>query len=308
MWGWGYNDYGQVGDGSTEQRLAPVDVQHLRELGVTAIAAGSDHSLALLKDRTVMAWGLNDHSQLGIGIGSPSTQSIPVPVHDLKNVKAIAGGSLHSLALLEDGTVMAWGDNSYGQLGDGTNTSRATPVQVMGLQKVKAITGGNFHSLALLEDGTVMAWGDNAYGQLGDGTNTRRRPVPLRVTALEKVKALAASREGRSNEQSISMALLEDGTVWAWGYNGFGTLGDNANGSKSVPAQVSSLEGISAIAAGGWHAMALKGDGTVWVWGYNLHGELGDGTTANRGIPAMVTGLTGIKTIAAGQYFSLALA
>ena len=307
VWGWGYNNYGQVGDGSTTQHLAPMDVLHLRDLGVTAIATGPDHSMALLKDGTVMAWGRNDYSQLGLGSGSPAAQPIPVQVRDLKNAKAIAAGVYHSLALLEDGTVMAWGYNGQGQLGDGTTTSRTTPVAVAGLKNVKAITCGTQHNLALLEDGTVMAWGYNGYGQIGDGTNANH-PIPVRVAGLEKVKAIAASRQGSDYDQAFSMALLEDGTVWAWGINNYSQLGDGTTASRSIPAEVHFLSGIKAIAAGGWHAMALKGDGTVWVWGYNGDGELGDGTTATRPIPGAVTGLSGIQAIAAGRAFCLALA
>jgi alpha-tubulin suppressor-like RCC1 family protein len=126
---WGHN-FGTLSDGTFEDRSTPVPVNGLTN--VTAVCSGSLHTLALLSDGTVMAWGNNQSGQLGEGTLTP-VENTPVQVSGLANVMAIASGSAHSLALLSDGTVMAWGNNELWQLGDGTFTNRNTPVPVAGL-------------------------------------------------------------------------------------------------------------------------------------------------------------------------------
>jgi hypothetical protein len=142
VWGWGHNAWAQVGDGTQTSRYAPAEVFHLRRFGVKAIAAGEWHSLALLGDGTVMAWGRNDYRQLGTGHNAPDRHTIPVEVVGLQGVKAIAAGCYHSMALLEDGTVRTWGHNGQGQLGNGTNVDSFNPAMVSNLKGVKAIAAG----------------------------------------------------------------------------------------------------------------------------------------------------------------------
>ncbi|MEX2237778.1 MAG: RCC1 repeat-containing protein, partial [Dehalococcoidia bacterium] len=180
---WGYDLFGQLGDGGTNtDQPTPVAVSGLAT--VTAIAAGGNHSLALLSDGTVRAWGYDGEGQLGDG-GTNTEQPTPVAVSGLATVTAIAAGGAHSLALLSDGTVRAWGDDLFGQLGDGgTNTDQPTPVAVSGLTAVTAIAAGGGHSLALLSDGTVRAWGLDSSGQLGDGGTNTDQPTPVAVSGL----------------------------------------------------------------------------------------------------------------------------
>jgi alpha-tubulin suppressor-like RCC1 family protein len=177
----------QVGDGTTTTRDTPVPANG--RTNVVAVAAGYGHTLALLRDGTVRAWGYNFARGLGDGtwIDRPTPVQVKGPngVGFLTDVVAVAARH-HSLALLRDGTVRAWGSNAYGQLGDKTETKRATPVQVKGpngvgfLTDVVAVAAGDYHSLALLGDGTARAWGWNFYGQLGDGT-TLNRTTPVQV-------------------------------------------------------------------------------------------------------------------------------
>ncbi|WP_165452515.1 S-layer homology domain-containing protein [Paenibacillus thalictri] len=215
-------------------------------------------------------------------------------------VPQIAAGYYHSVGVISDGTVWSWGRGDKGQMGNGETASRAVPRQAAGLSGVKAIASGVRGSVAVLHDGTVMTWGSNSDGQLGDGTLTDRT-TPVTVTGLSRIKAVSGGVGYHT------LALDEDGHVWAWGRNEDGDLGDGTTTQRTTPVQVSGLSNVKAIAAGGYFSLALKEDGTVWSWGINDAGELGDGTTQQRSLPQQVPGLSNIKAIAAGGNHSLAV-
>ncbi len=297
---WGEDRYGQLGDGAKANSDLPVLVEGLT--GVVAVSASGSHSMALLSSGKVMGWGGNIYGQLGDRTHENS--DVPVEVKGLKQaVTAISAGANHSLARLENGSVMAWGENMYGQLGDGTSgtgSASDVAVEVSGLSGVKAVSGGGDHSLALLENGTVMAWGKNTEGQLGDA-NTTDSDVPVAVRGLSGVTAIAAGQE-------FSVALLENGTVMAWGLNKRGQLGDGTTTNSDIPTPVTGLGGVKAISAGLGHTVALLDSATVMAWGYNVHGQLGDGSTIESDVPVAVQGLSGVKAIScAGGETSLAL-
>jgi len=301
FYAWGWNNNGQLGNATNDGSYAPVWSRGLKSNVVSA--AGSNHSLALKSDRTVWAWGKNDCGQLGSNVPIGTNSNVPVQVNGLLGVTAVAAGGSFSLALKSDGTVWAWGKNEYGQLGSnvpiGTNSN--VPVQVNGLSGVTTIAAGLDFSLALKSDGTVWSWGWSAYGQLGSnvpiGTNSN---VPGQVNNLADVRAIAA-------RYYHGLALKSDGTVWAWGMNDVGQLGDGHNVNRSTPVQVMNLAGVTAIAAGGLHSLALKSDGTVWAWGEDRLGQLGDKDVRNRSTPVQVMNVAGVTAIAAGGLHSLAL-
>ena len=221
------------------------------------VSLGQDHGLALRSDGTVVSWGSDIHGQLGIGRSLIST--IPLKVPGLSSVRSIAGGSAHSLAVRKDGTVWAWGANAHGQLGDGTAIDRSSPVQVPGVTNAVMACGGYWHTAALRQDGTVWTWGTNSYGQLANGTPDGAfwSTPPGPVTGMTGVTSIACY----SNQ---TIALLQDGTVRAWGANGHGELGDGTTTDRGLPVQVSGLSNVVAING----TAALKSDGTVWEWGY----------------------------------------
>jgi len=335
VWTWGYNTYGQLGDGTTTHRHTPVQVVGPGGSGfltdVIAIAGGMDHTIALKSDGTVWTWGDNAAGQLGDGTHTGRTAPVQVVGPGgsgfLTDVIAIAGGYWHTIALKSDGTVWTWGYNIAGQLGDGTYTERHTPVQVVGpggsgfLTDIITIAGGSSHTIALKSDGTVWTWGWNGLGQLGDGTTSSYRTTPVQVVGpggigfLTDVVAIAGGGHH-------TIALKSDGTVWAWGDNYYGQLGDGNSGGvdslydpgidSNTPVQVLGpggsgfLTDVIAVATRNCHTVALKSDGTVWAWGPNGYGRLGDGTTTDRNTPVLVVGpggtgyLTDVIAIAAG--------
>ncbi len=238
--------------------------------------------------------------QLGDG-GEEGFVNTPVAVSGLTGVKAIAAGGQHSLALLSNGTVWAWGANESGQLGNGTVVSSNVPVQVKGLTGVKAIAAGAHHSLALLSNGTVMAWGANESGQLGNNTIVASK-VPVAVKNVTGATAIAAGGE-------FSLALVGGGEVAAWGSNETGQLGEpEVEIDSPVAVKVKGLTGATAIAAGTSHALALLSGGTVEGWGNDAGGELCNGLfKASEPTPVAATGLTGVAGVSAGGFDSAAM-
>ncbi|RKG89192.1 hypothetical protein D7W82_07985 [Corallococcus sp. CA049B] len=286
VWAWGSNQSGQLGDGTTTNRTTPVQVQGLT--GVATLHAGGDHTVVLKQDGTVWAWGNNFEGELGDGTTTYRKQ--PVRVTGLTGVTALGIGSGHTVALKQDGTLWAWGFNSVGQVGDGTKVNRTTPVRVAGLTGVAAVYAGSGHSFALKQDGTLWAWGFNNAGQLGDGTTAdRTSPVRVQLSGLTGMTALVASGDPDTDSHH-TVILRQDGTVWAWGNNSSGQLGDGTTIRRATPVQVQGLTGVNTLAAGGNHTVAVKQEGSVWAWGSNSSGQLGDGTTTQRTTPVQVRG------------------
>lgn len=291
------------------------------------IMPGMDHIVAISGDRYPVV--LKDDGTVWLIKNYPIFENAsrlekwpdkePVKVDGFSDITAISGsigGYGHNLiGLRKDGTVWATGNNRYGQLGTDANYgddfySSTIATQVKGLSGVKAISMGDGHALALKKDGTVWAWGMNNMGQLGDGTISydhapEGKPDPAMVKGLTGITAIAAGRE-------FSLALKDDGTVWAWGRRDFGMLGDGLPENVGIyvpnPVQVKGLTNVTNIAAGQWFALALRDDGTVWTWGDNrFNGMLGDGTLENRNVPVQVKGLSGIVSVSAGSTYCLAL-
>jgi alpha-tubulin suppressor-like RCC1 family protein len=281
--------------------------------GVRAVAGGgSANGYALRADATVWAWGENVSGQLGNGWATSYTagggSAVPAPVVGLTGATAIAAGSETGYALRNDGTVWSWGFGTYGQLGNGATANSTVPVQVSGLTGVVAIVAAGYDAYAVRSNGTVFAWGYNGNGQLGNGTDVLFSATPVPVSGLATVTAVASGGDA-------SYARRADGTVWAWGYNGSGQLGNGqACGSGApclsrVPVRVSALTGVTAIAGGAENGYALRGDGTAWSWGSNAAGELGNGADCTSfpcesrvPVQMSLTNVTQIASFDAGGY------
>jgi alpha-tubulin suppressor-like RCC1 family protein len=312
---WGANSYGQLGNNGTGNSSLPTSVLGSGALSgktVVAVSAGSFHSLALCADGTLVAWGRNDLGQLGDN--STTSSSVPVAITNSgalsgKTVVAVSAGYYHNLALCSDGTMVAWGQNTYGQLGDGSKTNRSVPVAVSaagGLsgKTVSGIAAGYYHNLAQCTDGSLVAWGRNTYGQLGNNSTTDSS-APVDITSLGVLNGLTVAQFAAGSDHSL--VLCTDGSLAAWGRNNYGQLGEGSGANSSVPVEVDStdvLAGkiVTSISAGGWHNLALCSDGTLAAFGRNTSGQLGDGGTTNSGLPLManLSGLGG-KAIAAVQ-------
>lgn len=281
---WGGNSSGQLGDGSTTNRLTPVDVVGLAS-GVRAIAAGYYHTCALTISGGVKCWGDNTYGQ--IGDGTTTNRLVPVDVSGLTSgVQAIAAGGTHTCAVTTSGGVKCWGRNWDGQLGDGTTTSCTTPVDVSGLTTgVVALAAGNFHTCALSTSGGVKCWGRNGSGQVGDGTMYNVRLTPVDVIGL------TAGAQTIAAGGYHTCAITAAGGDQCWGRNDSGQIGNGTTTSQAVPVDVVGLaSGVVAITAGLNHTCALTSVGSAKCWGKNDNGQLGDGTTTDRLTPVEVVG------------------
>jgi alpha-tubulin suppressor-like RCC1 family protein len=299
LWAWGDNDYGQLGDGTKNDRGAPVRV--VRVSPVATMAGGLFHSAAVVGGGTgdPWAWGYNFHGQLGDGTTNES--HVPVQASIVTGGVAVSAGEYHSTALREDGGVWAWGHNGSGQLGDGTKTDSHVPIEVLGLSDVTAIAALQHHTLALKADGTVWAWGFNGASELGDGTATDRA-TPVEVSGITDAVAISGGVDH-------SLALLSNGLVVAWGGNVFGQLGNPSAGFGSLtPVVVANLSDVVGIAGGGWHNVALKSDGTIWAWGMNDVRQVARASPYSVSSPVKVAGISAtVVAVGAGYWHGLAL-
>jgi alpha-tubulin suppressor-like RCC1 family protein len=310
VWAWGsQSSYGQLGDNSTTQRNWPIKTNYIGTTNTAiAVTAGYYHSLALMNNGKVLAWGCNNNGQLGDNSQTNRYQTVEVKYIGTTNTAiAVAAGYYHSVALMADGKVLAWGDNSKGQLGDGNaTTDQWMPITVPGISNAVAIAAGAYHTIAITADGTIWAWGDNtekqlAYPNLGDVL------TPQAVTNLSNVRSL-------THGYYHSAACKRDGTVWGWGRNTEYQLGDGTITSpRTTPIQTQFI-GVTntavAVTAGQYHSLSLMSDGKVLGWGYNASGQLGDNTQVNRNLPIQVKwiGITNTAVaIAAAQDHSFAV-
>jgi alpha-tubulin suppressor-like RCC1 family protein len=289
---WGWNQYGQLGDGTTITRTAPTDTGLT---DVVAVAAGVWHTIVLKADGTVWTFGDNALGQLGDGTLTVRTSPVQVP---LTSVVAIAAGQHHSMALQADGTVWTWGHNASGQLGHGTTTGSLVPVLVPGFSGADVIAAGGDHTV-VIKAGIVWGCGANASGQLGDGTTTARlSPVPM--SSISGATAVSAGG-------AHTLVLLDDGTLRAVGANERGQLGDGTFTGRLTPVVVSGLSGVAAISSGWWHNAARLASATTVAWGFSQDGQVGDGTSSLHPLATPTPGLSGIATVGSGYHVNVAI-
>lgn len=253
-------------------------------------------SAVWLQDGTVWTKGTNAYGELGDGTTNARSNWAPVP--ELAGVTQAAVGYGWVIAVRSDGSVVAWGRNAWGQMADGTTTDRHRPVAIHGLpSNVTQVSAASGTGLVRTSDGSIWSWGRNIYGEVGDGSTTTRYS-PVRVAGLPRAATSLSSGYGSS------YVVLSDGSLWAWGYNAFGQVGDGTTTDRLTPVQVTGLTSRVVQAVGSArNGYALLDNGSVKSWGNNEFGQLGNGTSANGSVstPTQVLGLTtGVSAITAG--------
>ncbi|MFK7947067.1 MAG: RCC1 domain-containing protein [Saprospiraceae bacterium] len=258
------------------------------------ITAGFQHSL-LLHDNKVWFWG--DYQDFN---GNQIDLKEPALTINLSQLTAISEGATaeHMLAIKDDKTVWAWGNNKFGQLAIFESDYEPFPLKIRGLENIVQVVGGKGHSVALKEDGTVWTWGWNKYGQLGLGNNKNQSQVQ-KIPNLNNIVAISAGAKH-------TLALDKNGSVWSWGANHLGQLGLGKDDSTIQPEKISGLKDIKQISAGAYHNIALAKDGKMFAWGWNDFGQIGNNTDVNSRVPVYIP-LNGVKEVKAGTLHNIVL-
>jgi len=288
LWAWGNNEHGRLGDGTAttswpwadNNRSSPVRIG--TGTNWASVSAGGSHTAAIDADGALWAWGNNGQGQLGDG--TADERSSPTRIGTDANWAMVSAGggqgTDHTVAVRTDGTLWAWGNNSHGQLGDGTTTMSTSPVQIGSDSTWVYASAGWQHTLAIRSDGTLWAWGNNADWRLGavwDGEITYT-PVPVQVGADSNWTSVSAG--GRH-----TAGIRADGSLWAWGFNQSGQLGDGTTVGRFTPVRIGTHNDWVSVSAGDVHTVGMRRGGSAWAWGNNGRGSLGDGTTTHRNAP-----------------------
>lgn len=333
MWAWGNNSGNQLGDGTTNPRYNPIRVTAYTDW--QAVAAGPYHSLARRSNGNLYGWGDNTSGQLGtsgstlpvlidsntdwqelaaagtVGPTIPQSSSYSyarrtagsfkqmgaspsgsLSAAALSNWVTLASGISHAAAIRADGTLWSWGSNTKGQLGDSSITTRSTPVQTGSANNWVQVAAGTAHSVGLQYNGTLWTWGDNSSGQLGTDQIPSYSASPVQIGSGQSWKAIAAG-------DYHTLALRSDGTIWAFGNNSSGQLGDGSGATTNFPVQVGTDSDWKSISAHGNLSYGIKNNNTLYAWGANNKGQLGDTTTIDKLSPVLVGTNTNSFVIAA---------
>jgi alpha-tubulin suppressor-like RCC1 family protein len=298
---WGSNFIGQLGDNTTTDRSTPITT-FAGGTNWKQVSGGNSHTAAIKTDGTLWTWGGNGNGQLGNNTAVDRLTPVTTFAGGT-NWKQVSGGGGHTAAIKTDGTLWTWGSNYSGRLGNNTFGSSLTPITTFaGGTNWKQVACGYNHTAAIKTDGTLWTWGSNIDGPLGDNTTTNRS-TPVTTFA------------GGNNWKQVdcgnyrTAAIKTDGTLWTWGYNGFGQLGNNTTINRSTP--VTTFAGGTnwkQVACGYDYIAAIKTDGTLWTWGSNFDGPLGNNTTTERLTPVTTfAGGTNWKQVSCGDYQTAAI-
>ena len=301
LWNWGGNGLGPLADSTITHRSSPIQTI----TGGTnwkQVACGFAHTAAIKTDGTLWTWGTNAYGQLADNTFTPKSSPVQT-IAGGTNWKQVSGGNVNTMAIKTDGTLWLWGQNTNGQLGDNTIVPKSSPVQtIAGGTNWSQVACGYTHTAAIKTDGTLWNWGNNTSGNLGDSTNTNKSSPVQTITGGTNWKQVSAGYRH-------TMAIKTDGTLWLWGQNTNGQLGDSTITSNSSPVQtIAGGTNWKQVACGYRSIAAIKTDGTLWTWGYNFNGGLGDSTITHRSSPIQtIAGGTNWKQVAGGQYHTTAI-
>ncbi|MES2812342.1 MAG: T9SS type A sorting domain-containing protein [Bacteroidota bacterium] len=282
LWAWGNNEFGKIGDGTQTNKLSPIQIG----TDTNWVSVDSkNHTVAIKTDGTLWTWGVNSSGEMGDGTQSGSVyRLVPGQVGTETDWKDANAGANYTIALKANGTIWAWGHGSAGSLGNGGYGNSYVPVLSGFDEDWEKISTGNGHTLAIKTDGTLWAWGQRNYGQVGNGTYSATTGINAPVQ-IGIAKGWANVSAGTSH----SLAVKENGTLWAWGNNSSRQLGDGTTVSyRSAPVQIGTDTNWAQGFSRGQTSVVLKTDGSLSAWGFNGSGQLGDGSMTNRNAPVAI--------------------
>ena len=306
---WGQNSYGQLGIQSVSDVSSPMQTV-AGGYNWKYLAVGCFHVAGIKTDGTIWLTGRNSFGQLGDN--TTTNRSSPVQVvGGGTNWRFLNCGGKHTAAIKTDGTLWLWGNNAYGQLGTNNITNTSSPIQtVSGGTTWRQVECGYHHSAAIKSDGTLWLWGINAYGCLGDNTRVNKSSPVQTISGGTTWRQVSCS-DGNANTRFSSIsghtaAIKTDNTLWLWGLNNYGQLGDNSVTDKSSPVQtVAGGNDWRFVSCGERHTAAIKTDGTMWCWGLGTSGQLGNNAATNRSSPVQVVGSGSWNDCSAGGAFTI---
>lgn len=295
LWSWGANDYGGLGDNTTTIKSSPVQTV-AGGTNWSQVSCGEFFSSGIKSDGTLWCWGDGIEGQMGDN-GTTDRSSPVQTVATGTNWKQVSCGQFHVGAVKTDGTLWLWGYNVNGELGNNSSVGKSSPVQTVSTgTDWRLVSCGYLHTAAIKTDDSLWLWGDNVYGQLGNNSNGTDISSPIQtISGGTNWKTVSVGRE-------FTSAIKTDGTLWSWGINTYGQLGDNSRTSRSSPVQtVAGGTNWKQVSCGHYHIAAIKTDGTLWLWGRNNFGLLGDNTSTDKSSPVQtVSGGTNWKQVSCG--------
>lgn len=301
LWLCGDNSQGQIGDNTVTKRSSPVQTVAFGT-NWKQVAAIGYLTAAVKTDGTLWCWGQNSYGQIGNNTIVPRSSPVQTVAFG-KNWKQVATWGFGTACIKTDGTLWLWGQGTSGELGDNTVTKKSSPIQTIafGSNWKQVSLGGSFASAVKL-DGTLWCWGSNTDGRLGDNTVTGRSSPVQTVTFATNWKQVACG-------DTFAVAIKTDGTLWGWGKNDSGQLGDNTTTSRSSPVQtITYATNWKQVFASGSTTAAIKNDGTLWCWGRNADGQLGDNSVTARSSPVQTTAYgTNWKQVSVGYKHTAAV-
>jgi hypothetical protein len=295
---WGWNQYGQLGDGTTTDKRVPTQIG--TDTDWASVSVGSQHSLLLKNNGSLYACGSNLDGRLGLGVTSGNTTT-PTRVGDASDWAFVTAGYAFSMAVKKDGTLYAWGYNSQYQHGDNSNSSKSVPTRIGSASDWLGVVCGNNFTVAFKTDGSLYGSGNNTYGTLGTGDNTVKYNLTTRIGSASDWATVVSG-------EYHTMAIKTDGSLYTTGQNTNGALGHGGTDDKNVFTRVGTdSDWEFAQRAGQRHSAVVKADGSLWAWGRNDYGQLGIGTNSQENAPKRVGTETGWVSAWCGFDFTLAL-
>jgi len=282
LWAWGFNGYGQLGDGTFTDRNSSVKIMD----DVVSVSAGSRHTMAIKSDGSLWAWGFNGNGELGDGTYTEKDR----PVKIMDDVVSVSAGYSHTMAIKSDGSLWGWGYNKNGQLSDGTEENQPYPIEIM--DSVYAVIVGYWDTMVIKTDGSLWGWGSNYLINLGD--HLTRHDIPAKI--MNDVISVYISMD-------YVFAIKTDNSLWAWGSGSYGVFGYDSEARWYEPVMI--LEDVIKVSTSGSNTWVIKSDNSLWGWGFNGYNELLDDTYENQLTPIKI--MDDVIEVAAGSGYTMIL-